>query len=153
MHHVILWRSTGGGFMYVNVFPSKLALCNHSCHTSSTGTSPKWLPLQIINRPISGEYSERKRQRVVECELKKAENEIRAGNYFCSKNNAEFFSALSQIFTVEEMKQTLDLDFICAEVRILTQKDKVESLKLNIQVQNVLAVRGRESPRQFSLAL
>lgn len=55
-----------------------------------------------------------KRQRVVECELK-AENEIRVGNYFSSKNNAEFFSALSQIFTVEE-KETLDLDFICAEV-------------------------------------
>ena len=77
--------------MYVNVSPSKLALSNHSCRIPSTGTSTKWLPLQIINRPISGDYSERKRQRVVECELKKAENEIRAGNYFFSKNNAEVF--------------------------------------------------------------
>jgi len=71
--------------------------------------------LQIINRPLSGDSSERKRQRVAECELNKAEKEIRAGKYF-SKNNAEFFSALSQIFIVKEMKQTLYLDFICAKL-------------------------------------
>lgn len=103
-------------------------------------------------RPISDDYSERKSQRVVDCELKKAEDKIRAGNPFSSKNTAKIWHS-----ALKEMNQTLDLDFICAKsvlrVRILTQKDRVESLKLNIQVQNVLAVTARESPRQFFLTL
>lgn len=140
------------GWVNVNVFPSKLALSNHSCHTHSTSLSTNWLPLQIKKRPISDDYSERKSQRVVECELKKAEDKIRAGNHFSSKNTAKIWDS-----ALKEMNQTLDLDFICAKsvlrVRILTQKDRLESLKLNIQVQNVLAVTGRESPRQFFLTL
>lgn len=89
--------------MYAKMLPSKLAHSNHSCHTPRTGTSTKGLPLQLMNRPVSGDDRQRKRQRVVDCKMKKAENEIRAGNYF-SKNNAEFSSALSQIFTVRDMK-------------------------------------------------
>lgn len=107
--------------MYANVLPSKLTLSNHLCHTPPTGTSPKWLPLQVINRPVSRDYSERKRQRVVECDLKKAGNEIRAGNYL-SPQNAVFFSALSQIFTVKEMKQTLDLRLYLCRSQFLLKR-------------------------------
>lgn len=91
--------------MHVNVFPCKLAVSDNLGHTPSAGTHTNWLPLQIITRPASGHYSEKKGQREAGCELK---NKIRAGNYF-SKNNAVVFSAVSQIFAVRDLRDERNL--------------------------------------------